>query len=67
VKPSDFNRAWGERRRRYAASRAQRQRIAELSEMAGIERPRVFWAHDADKVIERLESMVREPTLGAMG
>lgn len=64
---ADFNRAWEERPRRWAASRAQRQRIADLAAMAGVERPVVVWSKDADEVIDRLERMVREPTLGAMG
>lgn len=52
---------------RRPASRAQRYRIAELARLAEMETPRVFWSHDASKVIERLERMVREPTLGPMG
>jgi hypothetical protein len=35
--------------------------------MAGVETPGVFWSHDASKVIDRLESYVRQPTLGLMG
>jgi hypothetical protein len=61
-----FNRAWEERPRRLPASRAQRLRIAELARLAEMETPRVFWSSDAEKVIKRLESTVREPTLGAM-
>jgi hypothetical protein len=67
MRPSDFNRAWEERPRRWAASLAQRRRIEDLAAMAGVEMPRVLWSQDADEVIDRLERMVREPTLGAMG
>lgn len=67
MKPTEFNRTWEERPRRRAASRAQRRRIADLAAMAGVERTLVVWSQDADEVIKRLERMVREPTLGAMG
>lgn len=64
--PAAFNRAWEERPRRFAASRAQHREVAELAGKAGIEKPRVFWSHDAVKAIERLERIVREPSLGPM-
>lgn len=62
-----LRRAEGDRRLRRPASAAQRHEIVRLSAIAEIETPSVFWSHDADKVIERLESIARQPTLGPMG
>jgi hypothetical protein len=58
----------GERGRRIKrpASAAQRHEIVRLAHIAGIETPRVFWSHDASKVIGQLESIARQPTLGPM-
>lgn len=42
---------------------AQHQRIAELAEELEMERPAVFWSHDAVEVIQRLEAMKRQPVL----
>jgi hypothetical protein len=48
---------------RRPASKRQRYRIAELAKEVGIEVPvGVFWAHDASKLIDRLELLVRQPS-----
>lgn len=55
------------RRLRRPATPAQRHRIVQLAAELEMEVPRVFWSVDAQKVIERLEKMRRQPTLGPMG
>ena len=62
-----FRKAELARRTRRPASRAQRHRIAALAAELEMETPQVFWSSDASKVIERLELMRRQPTLGPMG
>ena len=52
---------------RRPANAAQRRTLAYLSRTAGMEEPRVYWSHQASDAIDRLEQMVREPTLGPMG
>jgi len=67
VSPAVLRKAERPRRIKLPASATQRHEIARLAKIAEIETPSVFWSHDADVVIERLESIARQPTLGPMG
>src|ERR1700756_2933193 len=67
VSPAVIRKAERPRHIKRPASAAQRHEIVRLAAIAEIETPSVFWSHDADKVIELLESIARQPTLGAMG
>jgi hypothetical protein len=51
---------------RCPATIAQRHRIAELAEQAGVEQPAVVWYAQAEKVIALLEQYLRQPTLDGM-
>lgn len=62
-----FIKAERARRTRLPATARQRHRIAALAAAIGMELPQVYWRSDASKVIERMESMLRQPTLGPMG
>ena len=62
-----FIKAERTRRQRRPASARQRHRIVALATELGMETPQVFWSTDASKVIDRLELMRRQPTLGPMG
>jgi hypothetical protein len=42
---------------------SQHHRIAELAGELNMEKPTVFWSHDAVEVIKRLEAMKRQPVL----
>lgn len=48
---------------RLPARAHQHRRLDELATELGIEKPHVFWAHDARDVIERLEAITRQPSL----
>jgi hypothetical protein len=61
-----FIRADRKRQLRRPATAKQRHRIAKLAAEVGMEIPHVYWRTDASTVIERLEQMVRQPTLGPM-
>jgi hypothetical protein len=58
-----FTRAERTRRRSQPVSAPQRRKLAYLARIAEIEMPVVHWAHQASDAIERLEGIVRQPTL----
>jgi len=47
-------------------SPAQRHTIAYWSDLAGIELPEVRWRREATDVLNRLDTIVHQPTLGRM-
>jgi hypothetical protein len=62
-----FNTAERARRRFVPAAAPQRSKIAYLSRTGGIEEPiGVRTSSQASKVLNRLEAIVRQPTLGPM-
>jgi hypothetical protein len=54
------------RRLRKPVSRPQRDTIDYLAGTAGIETPIVRWGNEASDAIDRLLTVVRQPTLGPM-
>lgn len=58
-----FRQAERARRYRKGATAAQRRHLKRLARRAGVELPRVSWADDASRAIDRLEHHIRQPAL----